>query len=304
MSKESFDRKLAEVEALRSSPESDALPKLRRALKDRGNYVAAKAARIAGECGWGALIPDLVDAFDRFLRNPVQSDPQCWAKNAIVKALKDLGCTDAGVYMRGTGHFQMEPVWGGREDTATTLRAASAHALVTCPVESFTVLTRLTDLLADPAPPVRMEAARAIAQLSAREGALPLRLKALSGDPEPEVVGHCLISMLNLNPREYLDFVASFLENDDPDLRIEGAAALAESREARAIEILKEFWDKQTDPHVKRVLLSLFASSPLPESASFLRSVVDSGSEQVAAWAREALSQSRHGRAEGAIEAP
>lgn len=298
MSKESFDRKLAEVEALRSIPESEALPKLKKALKDRNNYVAAKAARIASECSWRALIPELVEAFERFLRDPVRSDSQCWAKNAIVKALKDLGFTDATLYIRGTKHFQMEPVWGGRVDTAATLRAASAHALVICPIDSFTVLTHLTDLLADAAPPVRIEAARAIARLSAREGALPLRLKALSGDAEPEVIGHCLISLLNLDTRDHLDFVASFLENDNPDLRIESAAALVESREPRALEILKNFWDKQADPLVKRALLNLFASSPLPESAIFLESVVESASPQISAWAREALNQSRHGKAE------
>jgi len=296
MSKEAFDRKLAEIEALRSADEDAAIPQLRKTLKDRSNFVAGKAAKVAGERGFRALEPDLVSAFERFMRDPVKSDPQCWAKNAIVKALKDLDHTDASVYLRGIEHFQMEPVWGGSEDSAATLRGTCAHALVSCQLDSFSILTRLTDLLADPAAPVRIDAACAIAQLSAREGSLPLRLKALAGDSEPEVIGHCLISLLNLDPAGHLPLVASFLRKDDLDVRIEAAAALAQSREPRSLEILKEFWDAQVDPNVQRTLLTLIAGSPLPASADFLRSVAASASSQIAAYAREALSQSRHNR--------
>ncbi|MGH9632379.1 MAG: HEAT repeat domain-containing protein [Bryobacteraceae bacterium] len=299
MSKESFDRKLAEIEALRSASEDTAGPQLRKALKDRSTYVAAKAASIAADRQLRALEPDLLIAFDRFMREPIKSDPQCWAKNAIIKALKDIGHSDAAIYLRGIEHFQMEPVWGGSEDTATTLRATCAHALVSCRLDSLTILIQLTNLLTDPAVPVRIDAARAIAQLSAPEGLLPLRLKASVGDQEPEVTGHCLASLLNLDPRGHLPFVASFLAKEDPDIRIEAAAALAESREPQSLEILKEFWDRQADPRIKHTLLTLLATSPLPASVTFLQSVAESASPQIAGYAREALSQSRHHRSEG-----
>ena len=48
------------------------------------------------------------------MTDPVKTDPQCWAKNAIVKALKDLNHDDPAVFLRGIEHVQMEPVWGGR----------------------------------------------------------------------------------------------------------------------------------------------------------------------------------------------
>src|SRR5271165_1096385 len=150
MSKEAFDRKLAEIEALRPAQEETAQAQLRKALKDRNNYAAAKAAAIAGDRGFAALAPDLVAAFDRFLANAVKSDPQCWAKTAIAKALKDLGHSEAEVFFRGTAHVQMEPVWGGRQDTAATLRGTCALALVGTRALSFDILTRLTDLLNDP----------------------------------------------------------------------------------------------------------------------------------------------------------
>ena len=166
-------------------------------------------------------------------------------------------------------------------------------ALIGTTAASFDILTRLTDLLNDPEKPVRIDAARAIAQLSAREGLLSLRLKALMGDREPEVVGHCLAALLSLAPREYLEFVAGFLRSKDPDLRLEGAGVLAESHEPAAIDFLKEFWERQTDPQIKRTVLAFLAGSPLEAAAEFLLSVAKRESGQMAADARVALSKSR-----------
>ena len=294
MSKESFDRKLEEVAALRSASEDAAIPQLRKALKDRSNLVASKAAAIAGERHFDALTPDLLAAFDRFLRDPTKSDPQCWAKNAIVKALKELEYGDADVFFRGTLHVQLEPVWGGVADTAATLRGTSALALVAASAPAFDVLTRLTEMLNDAETPVRIDAARAIAQLSAREGLLPLRLKALIGDREPEVVGHCFAALLSLAPHDSLSFVARFLESPDHDLRLEAAGALAESHESEAIDLLKAFWEKQSDPAVKRTLLTFLAASPLPAAAGFLLSIIEDASGQTAAHALAALANSRY----------
>ena len=132
-----------------------------------------------------------------------------------------------------------------------------------------------------------------MAQLSAREGLLPLRLKALIGDREPEVVGYCLAALLSLAPREYLPFVGGFLHSADPDVRLEAAGALAESREPEAIDYLKQFWETQTDPEVKRTVLAFLAGSPLPAAAGFLLSVAENETGQMAADAREALAKSR-----------
>ena len=294
MGKQAFDRKLEEIADLRSAPEDTAVAQLRKALKDRSNFVVSKAAAIAGDRGFQSLVPDLLVAFDRFMQDAAKSDPQCWAKNAIAKALKDLEHADAEVFFRGTLHFQPEATWGPPEDSAATLRATCAHALVATTAPTFDILIRLTDLLNDPQPMVRGEAARAIAQLSAREGQLPLRLKALVGDREPEVIGHCLAAVLSLAPRESLSFVAQFLSSHDADLRIEAAGALAESREPEAIELLKEFWKRQTDPHVKRTVLAFFAASPLPEAAEFLVSIIEDASGQTVADALDAFSKSRY----------
>src|SRR5207253_2656163 len=152
MSKAAFDKKMEAIDAMRSAEP------LRKALKERNNFLVAKAAGIAGDLGLQELVPDLLAAFDRFLANAVKSDPQCWAKNAIVKALKDLGHDDAAVFIRGMRHVQLEPVWGDVSDTAANLRGACAIALTGCVLDKITLLTHLIDLLADPEKPARIDA--------------------------------------------------------------------------------------------------------------------------------------------------
>ena len=115
-SKQAFDQKIDEIEALLTAPEESAREQLSRALKDRSNFLVAKAATVAGTRQLQSLTPELLAAFDRFLHDPVKSDPQCWGKNAISKALKDLGHTGPAVFFRGMAHVQLEPVWGGRAD--------------------------------------------------------------------------------------------------------------------------------------------------------------------------------------------
>ncbi len=73
-------------------------------------------------------------------------------------------------------------------------------------------MRHLVDLLgADKEKIVRIDAARAIAQLGGIESVLLLRLKSLAGDPEPEVIGQCFVALLDLSPEDYIPFVADFL---------------------------------------------------------------------------------------------
>lgn len=163
MSSPKADRKLAELEALRSDPSSVAtLTALRAALRDRSASVAAKAAKLAAEFGRRELLPELTQAFDRFLTDAARTDPQCWAKNAIAAALRTLRADDPGPWLRGVAHVQFEAVWGGKADTAAALRSACALALLDCDaVGAAQLLPILADLLADPEKTVRVDAVRA-----------------------------------------------------------------------------------------------------------------------------------------------
>jgi HEAT repeat protein len=252
VSKEAFERKLAEIEVLRSGgPSPGTIAQLRKALKDRSNYVVSKAAAAAGDLQLKELAPDLTAAFDRFFIDAVKADPQCWAKTAIAKALENLGHRDPGVYLRGITHVQLEPVWGGREDSAGTLRGACAHALVETDLGAFEALTHIADLLADPEKPVRIDAARAIAHLGLAAGAVALRVKALLGDREPEVTAECFAALLSLAPHSAVLFVARFLDAADPEVAAEAATVLAASSEPEALDIVLKYWPGHRDPELR-----------------------------------------------------
>ncbi len=282
------------LEALRAEPDpAVTCDKLRKALRDRSNYLVSKAAALSADLSLSALIPDLLAAFDRFMIEPGTSDPQCWAKNAIAKALRHLGHRDAQVYLRGIVHIQLEPVWGGRADSAATLRGTCALALVECPLDDLEILTHLIAGLADTEKPVRIDAVMAIAQLARPEGALLLRLKLLLGDQDPDVMGQCFASLLSLTPHEAVPFIARFLKSADEDVRLEAAAALALSREPAAMELLKGFWRDRLSPEVRSAFLVSLGASPLPEAAEFLLAIVAGESAELAAIALAALGASR-----------
>ncbi len=294
--KEAFERKLQALASLRvSSPEGvpeAAIGPLRKALKDRSNYLVSKAAALTGELRLTALLPDLLAAFDRFMIDPVKTDPKCWAKDAIVKALKDLNHEDPAVFLRGIEHVQMESVWGGSVDTALTLRGACALALVACTLDRQTILMRLVDLLTDEKP-VRSDAIRAIGQLPGPDSALLLRLKALLGDEESEVTGECFDVLLDIAPTESVLFVARFLAAKNREVRVEAASALALSREPKAIQVLKQCFAYRADATLKTAILHSLAGSPQASAAEFLLSVAEEGSSEHAALAVESLAKSR-----------
>jgi len=292
VSKLAFDKKIEQLEALRGA--ASPADELRKALREKNNYFVSKAASIAGDLGLRESIPDLTAAFERFMRDPVKSDPQCWAKNAIAKALKDLDYQEPDFYVRGLQHRQLEPVWGGQEDTAATLRGASALALVACPLPRLGILMHLVEALGgDPVKSVRVDAARAIAQMSGPDSVLLLRLKALCGDREAEVVGQCFAGLLAMSPHDSIPFVANFLDAKDENVRMEAVAALGECHEPAAAETLQERWRAHKNPDVRRAILLSLGASRLKAAADFLFSVIADGLSEDAGNAIRALAAGR-----------
>ncbi len=148
--KRAFEEQIAALDALREGPEDVRGAALRKALVHRNNFIVAKAADLVREFRMADLTGELLQAFDRFLENPVKNDPQCWAKNALSRALAALEYQESEIFLRGIRHIQMEPVWGGRSDTAGTLRATCALALVQCrSLSENDLLSYLLELLAD-----------------------------------------------------------------------------------------------------------------------------------------------------------
>jgi HEAT repeat protein len=279
---------------LRDAPEREAAPALTKALSDRVNLMVAKAAKIAGERKLGGLLPDLLRAFDRLFENAAQRDPQCWGKNAIAQALVALEYRESAPYVRGLRHVQLEPVWGGQEDTATTLRGTCVLALAACSdIAREETLRLLVDAVADPADPVRVDAVRALMQMPGEEGALLLRLKARVGDPAPQVTGQVFDGLLALEREGAVAFVESFLKHREEAMRAEAALSLGSSRLAGAVEALIGCWEETRDPDLRQAVLRGLAVSRQERALEFLLNLVKCGRARDACAAIEALSVDR-----------
>jgi HEAT repeat protein len=280
-----LERTLQALRRVREAPEAEeSRRELREVLGGEGSHAVARAATLVGELGLASLVPDLVAAFPRFFEDPVRTDPGCAAKTAIVEALRRLERDERAIYRRGAAHVQMEPVFGGRVDTAVDLRSASGMALAESAGPD--VLVDLAHLLADREAPVRVSAARAIS-VHGRDGGVPLlHLKALAGDPEPRVVSECLLSLLRLGPDDALPFVASFFDRGDAAAEA-AAIALGESRRAEALPLLRGFLDRASRRGLARVTLLAVASLRRDEAVDLLLSLAKDGPGPLA---REALS--------------
>jgi hypothetical protein len=290
MAHRGFDEQRASLDALKGRGlDADAVALIKKSLGNRSNLIVAKAARLAEDNALIDLLPDLLAAFDRFFINSEKTDPQCWAKNALSRALAKFECREKDVFLRGLRHHQLEPTWGGKSDSAGTLRANCAHALIGCDgLASQDLLVLLLDPLVDHDKAVRAETVRALAQLG--ELAVPvLRLRALIPGEEPEVLGQCFLALLAIERDTAIPFVAGFLEPGD-DAAGEAAFALAETRSPGALAALLKRQKEFADEWFTGVLLSAIAMTRLPEAIDFLIGLIER-EESEAAGAVEALSR-------------
>jgi hypothetical protein len=276
--KRQFEQQIAALEALREASGQDRPAQLQKALTHKNNFIVAKAADLAREFNLQDLTPALLEAFDRFFSNPEKSDPQCWAKNAISRALAGFEYQEPEVFLRGMRHTQLEAVWGGRSDTAGTLRSTCALALVQCRALTNDDLLRcLLDLMADPDKTVRSEVAKAIEQVASPSASLLLRLRATLGNDEPEVLGACYAGVLRLEGAGAIEWVVRFLPGGD-DAAGEAALAIAGTHSPQAFDALRRSLDDSSDPWFRSVLLSAIALTRQDEAIEFLLDQVKSES--------------------------
>jgi HEAT repeat protein len=289
-----------------AGPDKAAVEYLRKALAHRNNFLVSKAAKMVADAELVALLPDVLAAYERFFIDAAKSDPQCWAKNALSKALVKLGHRSKDEYLRGMRHHQMEPVWGGQSDTAGALRCTCTHALVDCPgISDADLLTALLEPLTDTDKTVRMEAARAMAAVGGVTAALLLRLRALLGKDEAEVLGAVYSSLLSLDGPAAIPLVAGALAEGD-DIAGEAAFALAELRSQEALAALLARLRAGADAWFGSVLLSAIALTRLPEAMDFLIATIARGAreapEAIEAIGRSAPSADVRARVEQAVE--
>lgn len=289
--KQKFEEQMAAIERLAELPVEECVEPLRKALGHRNNFIVGRAADVIRKRKLTQLTPELLVAFDRFFQDPEKSDPQCRAKNAIARTLAEFGHPEAAVFLRGMKHVQAEPSYGGSSDSAATLRATCALALVQCrSLADADVLRHLVDLLADKDKTVRAEAVRAIELVGSASSSLLLRERAVLGSDEPEVVGACYGGILRLEGVRAISWVARFLDSGD-DSAAEAALAIAETHSAEGSEALRKCCEEASDPWFRSVLLSAIALTRQEAAVEFLLDLVRSESLQAEA-AMEAILRS------------
>ena len=289
MANDRVEQQLDSLKALRAlGTTPDAVEALKKALRDKVNVVVAKAAQLCGELAIAELAPDLKDSFERLLDGK-SKDQQCWGKNAIAQTLKDLGVQESTVFVKGIRHVQMEPVWGGSEDTAAVLRGTCAHALVQCTdLPRDEMLRYLLDALTDRVASVRMDAARAMEQMGGREVQLLLRLKARVGDLDPRVTGEVLQAILQMEGAAALSFVAEFIDDSDEEVSDEAALAIGASRLPAGFLLLHNAFEVR-GRRSEVALLRAMSVSRLPDALDFLIGLITKGRPREAEEALRAL---------------
>ena len=276
--KRKFEEQLAALDALRRQPRELAVAPLRKALAQLNNFLVGKAADLVLALNLPELTPELLSAFDRFFEDAIKTDPQCWAKAAIARALAGFDYQEAEPFLRGMKHIQMEPSYGGPSDSAGTLRATCALALVQCrSVREPELLAHLIELLADKDKSVRADACRAIEQVGSSSAALLLRLRAALGSDEPEVLGACYSGVLRIEGAEAIPWVGRFLHPED-DAAAEAALAIASLHSLKGFEVLRDRLESARDPWFVSALLSAIALTRQEQAMGFLLNLVRSES--------------------------
>ncbi len=279
---------LASLDQIKSDLTTEtAWAQLQQILNSPYGMAVARVAKLVERAEISSLLPDLEKAFDRFLEDPVEQDPSCLAKTAIAEAFYHLEYNQADPFLKGIRHRQLEPVYGGRMDTAPQLRTTCALGLVRMNYPE--VFVELADLLADPEAAARIGAARAVAYTGDRDRGLPLlRLRALCGD-QPEVMVECVNGLLQLDPHHSLGLVSRCLESNPPVTQELIALSLGESHLAEALQVLKQWWQQLRDPQLRGTGLLAIAMIRSEEAFAFLLQLISKGSKADAQAAIEAL---------------
>ncbi len=281
---------------------------LRKLLAHRSNHVVGRAAALAQRWEAEELIPALLEAFPRFMVNPVTTDPICAAKKPIIEALAALGHNDPEVYLQGARHVQVEGMSEGKDarrwesppkrrvwedfprrggnDTAALLRGISGDALLGCRYgDAYLVMA---SLLMDSDARTRRVAMESLGGTASDKSALLIHMALLAGDPEADIMSLGLQGLMAIAPEASLDFVAGYLYSQDEAIAEGAALAIGEARLPESFATLRRAWEGRGGPDEFALMLPM-ALTRDDEAVDFLIAVVEEKPTPYAAAAVEAL---------------
>jgi len=267
--------------------------RLSKALGHRHYRVVAVAAKICEERFVYSQEKELVKAFRRLLNNPVKKDPNCIAKNALIRALTAIDCADVVFYLDALHYRQMEPVWGGSVDTAVDIRGSAAMGLANTDYPRAAM--ELAPMLTDPEVPVRRQVVQAMAVLRPEQAEPLLRLKAVTGDEESEVTAEVLGALVRMEPEMSAPFVAGFMDAEDAVLVESAVLALGDASASETLEpLINKYEDEWIQLDQRRLLIRGIALHRHQRAMEWLLEQLTEGSQPIAVAIIETLAEFRH----------
>jgi hypothetical protein len=252
------EQALDRLSALKNEADAQVVAKeLKSFLKNRSNFVVAKAAKIASEARLSDLVPEMLAAFQRLMKNPSKLDKGCAATTEITAALYEMDYVEPDIYLAGIHHVQMEGSYGPPVDVAAKLRGLSAQGLARTRYPH--ALDEIVSLLVDDWPQARVGAVRALAANGGQAGALVLKLKVLTGESEPDVLAECFSGLLAAAPESSLPLVARYIDSRDLNVAEVAIFALGSSRLPQAFDLLKEKLERMSGGRLRKALLLAIA---------------------------------------------
>jgi hypothetical protein len=290
------DTLLARLRTLRQNPADPALPQtLHEILTARLTHgiVLKLAAALARDSGDRSLAPALAAAIHHFLGpDAAKTDPGCEGKTEAAKILIEWEAEALDPFLDLATYRQPEPIFGGdhgpfSKDTAAELRGLAAIAIARLRPENAPLL--LADLLADPEPLTRTNAAIALGLWRGPEAAALLRLKARVGDDSPDVLTEVLAALLRHGPRDHLSLIIEFLESAEQNSIEPAALALGSSTLAEALPPLIAAHARHRRSPVGTTLLMAIALLRVDAALTYLLSLLPKASEREALNILDAL---------------
>jgi HEAT repeat protein len=267
---------------------SQRLAALDKALKDKSNFLVAKAASAAAETLSYDLIPILISAYHRFLDHPLKTDKTCAAKRALARALYELDYDDPKFYSQGLRYQQLEPVWGGSVDTAVEIRGTCAMGLLA--FGGPRAMIELVDAVHDPEPQVRIDVLKAMEMAQPYQAELVLRHTIQYGDAVSEVIHQAFVTLIKVAPETSLEFIANYLNHQQEVVCEAAALALGESRLKTALDVLITTSQERNEAEpFQHTLLKAIALQRHQEGYDYLLVVAKTSSTVMAHHAIRAL---------------
>lgn len=264
------------------------------ALQDDNWLVVGEACEVVVQLGLRDYLTRLLAIWPRFSENAVKRDPGCRAKLAALKALDFFELLDPDPFLAAIRYRQLEPVLGGKVDTAGPVRLRSLLALMRM-VHAKAALYA-GELMADADAQIRAGVAQAIGYYADANSVALLTYKLRHGDDDPGVLLECALALLSVDLDFGLELMVPNLGAQAELLRETAALALAQARDGAAAEALVKWAEGVSSDADHRLAIRALGLCRHEPARRYLLELVESGATLRAREAVEALAVHRYDR--------